>query len=331
MSKGRVIVRWCAARRMPILYYGICAGILFAVYGLYGYPWGVAGYTALLMGAAGLGFAIFDFVRFAAQYSMLEKLPGRFPLGPLPEPGDLLEEQYTAVIEALEEERLRVVNRADGRRRDAEEYYTLWVHQIKTPIAATRLLLQSGGAGGGESAALEQELYRIEQYVEMVLQYQRLHSMQGDLLLKEHTLASLVNKAARGCAPLFIYKNLPLQAEGVQGSIVTDEKWFCFVLEQLLTNAAKYTAKGHVAVYTQGHRLVVEDTGSGIPPEDVARVFERGFTGAAGRAERSSTGIGLYLSREILRRLGFSIRLESEPHKGTRVILELAQQRLAVD
>ncbi len=182
---------------------------------------------------------------------------------------------------------------------------------------------------------LEWELFKINQYVDMVLQYQRLSSMKNDLLPESFAVPALVKRAAKNCAPLFIHKGLSLDAEDIHGSIITDGKWFCFVLEQLLTNAVKYTANGTVRVYSRdadgGSILIIEDNGVGIPSGDLPRVFERGFTGEAGRTERSSTGIGLYLCKQILTRLGFGISIESEAGKGTRVILRLAQDKLEMD
>ncbi|MDL2294104.1 sensor histidine kinase, partial [Ruminococcaceae bacterium OttesenSCG-928-D13] len=230
----------------------------------------------------------------------------------------------------LEAERARLEQQNELVRRDAEEYYTLWAHQIKTPIAAMRLLLQAEESAGRASPDVAQELFRIEQYVEMVLQYQRLSSLTSDLALERCGLEELARRAAKNCAPLFIHRKLAFSIEKVQGSVVTDSKWMVFVLEQLYTNALKYTPAGAVRVTSEddGQTLVIADTGIGIPEADLPRVFERGFTGAAGRTERSSTGIGLYLCRAILTRLGFGISIESEPGKGTRVLLHLAQAEL---
>ncbi len=330
-GRVRLLPAWLHARRWVLLYLVLFCGILFLVYGLYGLPWGTAGYACLLGVVLRGVFAGADFARFAARHHTLSKLAGRFPTGSLPEAGDMTEQDYVDIILALEAERARLAAEKDAQRRDAAEYYTLWVHQVKTPIAALRLLLQSGKPAAGRAPAMEQELMRIEQYVGMALQYQRLSSMEGDLTLRRHELATLVNRAVKGCAPLFIYQNLPLRLGEIAGSVVTDEKWFVFVLEQLLTNAVKYTKKGEVFVYTEGDVLIVRDTGRGIAPEDLPRVFERGFTGAAGRSERSSTGLGLYLCREVLDRLGFGISIQSAKGEGTHVCLQLVQWALPQD
>ncbi|MDL2253540.1 HAMP domain-containing histidine kinase [Ruminococcaceae bacterium OttesenSCG-928-I18] len=333
-DRQKIFLRWLYARRALFLYVAVLYGCFFIVYGLYGYGWGVAGYAALLGLVAGFGFSLWDFTRFTAKYLQLERIVGRFPTASLPEADTLLEQEYTAVVQALEEERAKKEAENEQVRRDAQEYYTLWTHQIKTPLAAMNLLLQSEGETlpAQIKKDLEQELLRVGQYVEMALEYQRLSSMQNDLVLRRHSLESLVKKAAKKCAPLFIYKKLALEIEPLSAEIITDEKWFCLVLEQLFTNAVKYTSRGKVRVYEKEPGcLVVEDTGTGIPQEDLPRVFERGFTGKAGRDERSSTGIGLYLCRQVLENLGFGISLSSRQGEGTQVFLSLSQQELEIE
>jgi signal transduction histidine kinase len=322
------------ARRAVLAYSAGAFGFFFLVYALYGYPWGVAGYAALLAFILGMAFAVWDFAVFSIRHFKLTQMMSRFPVEGLPEPRSLLERDYNALIASLEAERLKLTRDNENHRRDAEEYYTLWVHQIKTPIAAMNLLLQSRQSGIAPDARgeLAHQLFRIEKYVEMVLQYQRLSSLTNDLAPEEYELSALVNKAAKSCAALFIHKGLALNADNVRGSVVTDGKWFCFVLEQIFSNAVKYTDSGTVKVYNlASHVLCVEDTGIGIPASDLPSVFERGFTGGAGRTERSSTGIGLYLCKQILTRLGFGIEIESEAGKGTRVKLLLAQEKPELD
>lgn len=328
------VAGWLHARRYALVLFFLCAGILLLVYGLYGYPWGVALYTLLLAAVAAGIFALFDAARYVARQKELERLTGFFPTGELPAPANSLEGAWAGIVRALEAEREQLAGQNERRQRDADEYYALWVHQVKTPLAAMRLLLGQEGAPPRKDISrrdreLELELFRVEQYVGMVLQYQRLTSMAGDLAFETHETRRLVTRAVKNCAPLFIGKNLPVEVGEIPGGIVTDEKWMVFVLEQLLLNAIKYTARGRVRVYGEGENvLVVEDTGRGIAPEDLPRVFERGFTGAVGRSERSSTGLGLYLCRRVLDRLGFGIEIESAPGVGTRVRIDLAQEAL---
>lgn len=326
----RLLSHWFLSRRTVLLYFAAFLGILFLVYGLYGYPIGTAGYAALLGAAAGAIFAAIDFVRFSLRHYELDKLANRFPLGKFPAGGDLTARDYEAIILGLEWERLRLVAENERHRRDAEEYYSLWAHQIKTPISAMRLLLQRRGDESGD-AGLELELYRIEQYVGMVLQYQRLESLNADLVFERLPVELLVKQAVKNLAPLFIAKGLPLTLSDLPGQVVTDSKWFVFVLEQVLTNALKYTREGGVSVFMDGKSLLITDTGIGIPGEDLPRVFERGFTGAAGRMDRRSTGIGLHLCREIVKRLGFAISIESTAGMGATVRIDLSQREIPGD
>lgn len=214
------------------------------------------------------------------------------------------------------------------------DYFTLWTHQIKTPIAAMYLLLQQEIPEQDRSQEIhfmkqyfiqkreiESELFKIEQYVEMVLQYLRLNSSVNDFVLQEYELDGMVRQAVRKYAPMFIRRKLSLHYEPLQVKAVTDEKWLTFVLEQILSNAIKYTSAGDIFVRMEGGCLVVEDTGIGILPEDLPRIFDKGYTGYNGRSDKKASGIGLYLVKKILEKLGHKILIESEPGKGTKVKL----------
>ena len=200
----------------------------------------------------------------------------------------------------------------------------MWTHQIKTPIAAMRLLLQEEETP--VSREMQGELFQVEQYVQMALQYLRMEKMNTDLVFERQELDSLIHQAVRKYAQLFIRRKISLQYEDVHCEVLTDEKWLEFVLEQILSNALKYTRQGKIKIYMDPQSpktLVIEDTGIGIAPEDLPRIFERGYTGYNGRADKRSTGIGLYLCKQIMDRLSHTIRIESEMGVGTRVYLGL--------
>ena len=202
-----------------------------------------------------------------------------------------------------------------------------WTHQIKTPIAAMRLLLQEEETP--VSREMQGELFQVEQYVQMALQYLRMERMNTDLVFAKQELDALIHQAVRKYAPLFIRRKIALQYEDVHCQILTDEKWLEFVIEQILSNAIKYTAGGTISVYLEEEseqetkELVIEDTGIGIAPEDLPRIFEKGYTGYNGHADKHSTGIGLYLCRKIMRKLSHEITIESEIGVGTKVHLEI--------
>lgn len=166
--------------------------------------------------------------------------------------------------------------------RRSDLYYTRWSHQVKTPLAALRLLLHEDPIN---RSACENELLKTEQYVEMALQYQRLKSTENDLVLTFCPLDRVVRNTVKSLASLFIGRNLSLEIENISVQVLTDEKWLQFVLEQILSNAAKYTQQGGVSVWLSDPArpvLVIQDTGIGIQPEDLPRVTDWGYTGQNG-------------------------------------------------
>ena len=211
-----------------------------------------------------------------------------------------------------------------------EEYYTLWVHQIKTPIAAMSLLLQEEDTP--ENGELSMELFRIEQYVEMVLQYLRLDSPDHDLAFRSVDVDDCVRQAVRKYARSFIRKKIALDFQETGIEIVSDEKWLVFVLEQLLTNASKYTKEGgSVRIGQENGLLVLRDTGIGIRPEDLPRIFEWGYTGYNGRLDKRSTGVGLALVKQVMEMLGNKMEIRSVLGEGTEVFLDLRRTELEAE
>lgn len=319
--------RWKAAALLALF-----AGIFAAVLWLYQLPTEPVLYAAALCAAMGMIAVGADFVRFCTRDERLKALAQRFDdASHLPAAANAVEADYQAILLAQLARERETANRADDSLRELIDYYTLWAHQIKTPIAAMRLQLQSG-AGRDE---LEEELFRIEQYAEMVLGYLRSESLSGDLMIRTCDLDDIVRGCVRKYRKQFIRRRLALDYQPLRASALTDAKWLGFVIEQVLTNALKYTPAGRIAIYMDALRpnaLVIADTGIGIRPEDLPRVFEKGYTGFNGReGDRRSTGIGLYLCRRILRRLGHTIEIESRPGEGTRVVIGLDSVELQVE
>lgn len=204
--------------------------------------------------------------------------------------------------------------------KDKEDFFALWAHQIKTPISALRLLLEDKE---DNKVLCKQELFKIESYVEMSLNYLRSDNMSSDLVLKEHSLDSMVKQVVKKYSSIFIYNHIELKLENIDFKILTDDKWFCFVLEQILSNALKYTKEGSVTIkcVTEETRkiVVVKDTGIGVKSEDIPRLFQKGFTGYNGRLDKKASGLGLYLCKKICDNLGHGIEISSEYGKGTEV------------
>lgn len=318
-----------------ILLYGVFAGVFALVFYLYHLPAEAVLYAALLCAALALLVLTADFYGYYQRCRVLRDLQKQivFSLEGLPEAKGLLEEEYQELIAALYRDKIRLVSQADNERSDLVDYYTLWAHQIKTPIAAMGLLLQSSAEDDGSTAqSMEQnrelamELFKIEQYVEMVLQYLRLESPSSDFVLKRYALDDIVRQAVRKYAKMFIRRKISLDFSPLNCDVLTDEKWLVFVIEQILSNALKYTNQGKISIYMEqdgAKTLVIADTGIGIAGEDLPRVFEKGFTGYNGRRYKKSTGIGLYLCQRILTKLSHTIVIEGEPGKGTKVKIGL--------
>ena len=178
------------------------------------------------------------------------------------------------------------------------------------------------------------ELFKTEQYVEMVLSYLRMEDMSSDLSLNWYETDQIVRQAVRKYSQLFILQRILLDYRKCEGRVLTDEKWMLFVLEQLLSNALKYTNKGSISIYMDPLKegvLIIEDTGIGIQAEDLPRIFEKGFTGYNGRKDKKSTGIGLYLCKSICTKLNHGLTVESEVGKGTKVKLDLYRKPQIVE
>ena len=328
----RVFFGWCRQRVWVALLLGLWAAVFAVVLFLYGSPVEAVGYALLLCLAALLLWASVDLLFYIRRTRTLQAMAGQaeLTLSSLPDPAGPLEAAYQALVLELEEKRRQAVSDADGKQREAMDYYTLWAHQIKTPIAAARLLLQENpGAVGAE---VEVELLKIEQYVEMVLGYLRLDSESTDYVLRDTDLDGLLRQAVRKFARMFILKKITLDLQETGRTVLTDEKWLSFVVEQVLSNALKYTPTGgRIRIYGDGETVVIADNGIGIREEDLPRVFEKGFTGYNGREDKKSTGIGLYLCRRVMDRLNHSISIVSRLGQGTLVRLDLSRGRRVVE
>lgn len=238
-----------------------------------------------------------------------------------------LEKLLQERVEELEYEQKNQLLVEQEKYNDLLDYYTLWVHQVKTPIAASSLLI--GDLKDKEAKSqLEQELFKIESYVHLVLQYLRLESFHDDLVLKQENLADLVREVVKKYALFFIQQGLSLNLHDLDYTIVTDKKWFLVILEQVLSNSLKYTKEGSIEIYFQEGSLYIKDTGLGIQNADLLRVFERGFSGYNGRLTQQSSGLGLYLSKKIADQLGHKIAIDSQVGQGTTVSIAFPEKKL---
>ena len=323
---------WLASRKLVAAAGLFCAlsGVL--IFWLYGLPGEAIAYLLCLCCIGTSFWAVLSFVRFWRKHKILRKMEEAIfvTAEDLPETTTLIEEDYQHLIQRLVRENRQRQAAADSMLEDLTSYYTLWVHQIKTPIAAMDLLLQ---AGPDRATEMEIELQKIAQYVDMVLQYLRLDSTDKDLVLQRCQLDAVVRQTVRKYAKLFILKKIQLVFQETKWEVLSDEKWLCFLLEQLMSNALKYTPEGgKISIFLEGEtNLVIADTGIGIAPEDLPRVFEKGFTGNNGRMDKKATGIGLYLCRRVTNLLGHTISIASEPGVGTQVLLGLGRPQFDIE
>ncbi len=242
---------------------------------------------------------------------------------------DVTQKELLNIIERLKNGGMKLSDTMNMKYADMVDYYTMWVHQIKTPIASMHLILQK--ADSEDARRLKSELLRVEQYVQMVLCFLRLDSDFTDYVIKEYKVDDIIRPAVRKLAPQFIMKKLALEYEQTDAVVLSDEKWLGFVVEQVLSNAVKYTVSGSISIKCDGEKLAISDTGIGIAAEDLPRIFDKGYTGFNGRTDRKASGIGLYLCRRICDNLGHSIKAESVPGQGTTITIGLGRNKIEVE
>lgn len=308
---------------LTLLLFALIFAVTFLLYHL---PLRAVLYPTLLCAAAGAVIVVFDILSKLRRYRELLELSrqGHGSLYRLPSPGSPAEAACQSFIRSLAADSAAKEQEAAERYRDTVEYFTVWAHQVKTPLTSMRLALEP------EDTALARRLraglFQIEQYVGMVLTYLRLDSESTDYVFREQPLSEIVDASLARFAPEFIDRKLWLDYDPPDFNIVTDEKWLSFVLEQLLSNALKYTRAGGVKITAKAPgSLTIEDTGIGIAASDLPRVFEKGYTGLTGRRDERSSGVGLYLVKRVCDNLGVGIALTSEAGAGTRVTLDLTQ------
>ncbi len=322
----KLMTVYLRSKRGVILVFLLFALVFAAVFALYRLPPGAVLYPAVLCALLGLLALALDFRRVKNKHETLQTLLSHADtLGEeLPAADGVWEQDYQALVRSLRQARLELQTADSMRYRDMVEYYTVWAHQIKTPIAAMKLTLQNEDTP--LTRRLAGDLFRIEQYVEMVLTFLRLDSEQSDYVFRRHRLDDIIRPALHKFAPQFIDRRLSLRYETIDETVVTDDKWLSFVLEQLLSNALKYTREGGIHIYMSAPMsLCIADTGIGIAASDLPRIFDKGYTGFNGRADKSASGIGLYLCKRICDGLGIGISAESKPAQGTVMRLDLSQ------
>ncbi|MGH4122243.1 MAG: sensor histidine kinase [Clostridium sp.] len=330
-----IAISYCKDKIKTIVKFFIFIMIFFSVYSLYHLPVEPILYATVLSSTLAFLFGLYNFRIYYDKHMLLQDILSgiQFEMDKLPKAKTLIEKDYQSISTTIYKEKSEILYNSDNKLSEMVDYYTMWAHQIKTPIAAFSMIIQSMQTGT-EKKLMEQELFKIEQYVEMVLHYIRLENLSSDLKLEIYSLHDIIRQSVKKYAATFIYKKISLNLKEFDCKVITDEKWITFVLEQILSNALKYTKSGSISIYVEGSlekTLIIEDTGIGIASEDIPRVFERGFTGYNGRMDKKSTGIGLYLCKEIISRLSHKVSITSEIGKGTKVAIDFSTDTINID
>ena len=322
-KRSRLFFSYLGRHYKIILLFAVFAAIFALIFSLYDLETEAVIYSCVLCFSIGCAVFFVSFISYIRKHKALSDVLARAKINidGLPEPKGVIEEDYQNIISALFEDRASVISESEANYNELSDYYATGAHQVKTPISAISLLLQAGAAPAlnpeavsgsasegtnipvAERDLISSELFKIQTYVDMVLQY--LRSEDGsDLVIAKYDLDGIIKKSLRKYSQLFILKKLSLNFTETHLAVLTDEKWLSFIIEQLLSNGIKYTPSGSISIYAEDMRLYIADTGVGIRPEDLPRIFDKGFTGYNGRLDTKSTGVGLYLCKKTAMKLG---------------------------
>ena len=310
----------------------ICICIFACIFSLYNIalePILYAFYLSLVFIAA---VSILDFIFYIRKHRNLQTNLDTAWLNETSIYGDqtLIGKDYQKIIQHLSDELKKEKMNYQNEKKDMEDYYSLWVHQIKLPISAMKLLLET--QKNADKQLLQSELFRIDQYTDMVLTYLRMNSPDTDYQFTQFDIDTILRPIIRKFSHEFIRKKIRLQYSETHNLILSDEKWLSFIIEQLLSNALKYTETGTIKIYMdKDMTFIIEDTGIGIDSSDLPRIFEKGYTGFNGRYDKKASGIGLYLCKTIANRLSHKLEIHSQKNIGTKAILHLDHYDLKVE
>lgn len=332
-SKSEVLKSFLLSVRHQLFLFVTMAVIFGVVYILGRQPLTLFFYSLELSAFLLLIYLCIHYFRYAKRYKLISKLEllNRSSLEELQQNTDSADQFYVKKIAALLEQLRESENLHDERQTDQLDYFTLWLHQIKTPISAISLLTQSSRAK--EAKQISQELVRLEDYTHMALNYIKLEKPEADMDLSIVDLDDVIKKAIKRYSILFIYKGIKLDYKPLCTKVLSDGKWLQNLLEQILSNSLKYTAEGTISIYmdsVNAETMIIKDTGIGIGSEDLPKIFNKGYSGMNGRLHEKSTGLGLFLSKKICERLGHRLSIDSQPGKGTCVAIDMARADLQI-
>lgn len=275
-----------------------------------------------------LAYMVLNYIKWSRYINdirrVLQELDKKYLLPEvIDEPNFLLGEEINDVLRELSKSMHENVKHYRTEQEEYREYIEMWIHEIKTPIASSRLVIENNY--NDVTRKIDYQIDRIDNFIEQVLYYTRSDEVSKDYIIKELELDSIVKKVVKKNYRDFISKKIKLEIEEIKETIYSDSKWVEFIVNQILVNSVKYTKEKEgvikISANSQGNSvvLIIEDNGVGIIERDLDRIFEKGFTGENGRRFGKSTGIGLYLCKRLCDKLGLGLKLESKLNKGTKV------------
>ncbi len=280
-------------------------------------------------------YIIVDYLKLNRYCKRLMKLNGNNDLDfivSLPNPTSYEQKLWIKLMIQLKRNAEKMIEVFEEKKMEDIEFIETWVHEIKTPIAATKLIIENSLDTPTEKAlySVSDEIIKIEDMVQKTICYSQLNDFSRDCQISSVNLHKIVNKCLQNEYSNINNKYLDLDIRTLDFEVNSDEKWLYFIVKQILDNAVKYSNEnGLIRIYgvndLHNQKLFIEDSGIGIREEDIRRIFEKGYTGSNGRKKTISTGVGLYLSYKLARKLGHDIRISSVQRQGTKVELILQE------
>lgn len=296
--------------------------ILFVFVYLYRIPIEVILYPFILTIVFVLMVLLFDYIKYKEKVNKIIQICNDISSCYSVKINDknIFDEYYLDIINELLKENRKQVSQIQKKVSDINDYFSIWVHQIKTPIASMKLKIDNEQM---DLLQLASDLNRIDHYVDLVLSFLKFDEEKIDLYFRKTDVDRIMRESLKKFSNDFIIKKIRLDYKLSKREVLTDEKWLSFVFDQLLSNALKYTDKGTISIYYDGDScLCIKDSGIGIALADMERLFEKGFTGYNGRQYKKASGIGLYMCKRMCDKLNIAISIESIVNEYTLVKLK---------
>lgn len=277
-----------------------------------------------------VSYMTYEFIKYKNYYnevnSILEKLDKKYLLPEIIKEANFIQgEKLNYILKEVSRDMHENVKYYKDMQEDYREYIETWVHEIKTPIASTKLIIANNQ--NEVTNKIDFQMDRIEGFVQQVLYYSRSNNVSKDYIIKQINLDDVVRNVVKRNYRDFIHKKIKLDIKDINETVYSDGKWTDFIINQIIGNSIKYSSSKEPMISISSVKransamLIINDNGVGIVDKDIDRVFEKGFTGENGRKFSKSTGMGLYLCEKLCSKLGVKISLNSEVNKGTKVTI----------